>query len=79
MKLELANYADGVEGHYCIGRKIKENEIYYEFYNRRFKGEWCSAGEVFIGKEEATRVLIELENEIIQEKYKSYKTSIGAD
>lgn len=46
IKMYLCNYADGAEGHFCIGRSVYESN-YWEYYN---KGKWCSAGEVFIGK-----------------------------
>jgi len=39
----LHNGGDGVDGHYCIGRKHQGG--YLEFWN---KGKWCSAGEVFL-------------------------------
>jgi hypothetical protein len=42
--MKLCNYADGIKGHYCIGRKMDPKSIYWEYYN---KGKWCSAGEVF--------------------------------
>ncbi len=49
----LANRADGVKGHYCIGRTV--NGKYYEYYN---KGKWCSAGQLFIGLESAIDALL---------------------
>ena len=39
----LFNRADGVDGHYCIGRKSTGGD-YYEFWNN---GAWSSAGTVF--------------------------------
>lgn len=39
----LRNRADGVNGHYCIGRKSPRGN-FYEFWNN---GEWTSAGQVF--------------------------------
>lgn len=46
----LTDRGDGVKGHYCIGRLIKPGEPYWEYWN---KGQWSSAGEVFIGNEAA--------------------------
>jgi len=39
----LHNYADAVDGHYCIARYNPSG--YCEFLN---KGKWCSAGEVIV-------------------------------
>jgi hypothetical protein len=57
IKMELHDYADGVRGHYCIGRRISPDSIYWEYYN---KGKWCSAGEVFKNLNEALRKLTNL-------------------
>lgn len=46
----LVDRGDGVKGHYCIGRLVKPGEPYWEYWS---KGEWSSAGEVFIGREAA--------------------------
>lgn len=46
----IVDRGDGVKGHYCIGRLVKPGEPYWEYWN---KGEWGSAGEVFIGREVA--------------------------
>lgn len=43
----IINGGDGVNGHYCIGRKHADG--YWEFYN---KGKWLSAGQVFYEKEQ---------------------------
>lgn len=45
------NRADGVNGHYCIGRQIDD---YWEFWNRY---EWSSAGEVFQDRKIAIKTL----------------------
>lgn len=37
----LANYADGVSGHYCIARK--NNKGFTEYFNIK-ESKWCSAG-----------------------------------
>lgn len=55
--MQLCNRADGVDGHYCIGRRI-DNSIYFEYYN---DGKWCSAGEVFIGRDRAEKMLLALQ------------------
>lgn len=55
--MRLFNRADGVNGHFCIGRKINESKNFYEFYN---KGKWLSAGELFTSFEEAFDKLKEL-------------------
>lgn len=45
----LKNRADGVDGHYCIGRQTKQG--YFEFWSKESK-KWCSAGTVFkLGKQ----------------------------
>ncbi len=47
--MKLINRADGVDGHYCIGRiHSKLGAPYWEYY---FKGQWCSAGEVLTKNE----------------------------
>jgi hypothetical protein len=58
--LAALDHADGVAGHFCIGRKIGKS-IYWEFYN---KGKWCSAGEVFIGIEKATSVMNDINSDV---------------
>jgi hypothetical protein len=55
--MKLLDRADGVKGHYCIGRKMEPKSIYWEFYN---KGKWCSAGDVFVGKDMAKKKMMEL-------------------
>ncbi len=57
-KMQLCNYADGVENHFCIGRPIKGAAICWEYYN---DGKWCSAGEVFIGRDRAEKMLLALQ------------------
>lgn len=51
---ELRNRADGVRGHYCIGRLMRRNAPYFEFWNY---GVWCSAGQVFTDERLARAVL----------------------
>lgn len=55
--MKLCNRADGVNGHFCIGRPMRPDEPYYEYYN---KGKWLSAGELFVGTETAESKLKEL-------------------
>jgi hypothetical protein len=50
----LLDRGDGVSDHYCIGRLIRTNEPYWEFWNQ---GQWVSAGEVFVGRENAQKAL----------------------
>jgi hypothetical protein len=57
LRMQLCDRADGVEGHYCIGRPIGDS-IYWEYYN---EGKWCSAGEVFIGRDRAEKMLFALQ------------------
>jgi len=52
--MKLFDQADGVKGHFCIGRYKKIEGGFWEFYNN---GEWLSAGEVFIGRENANKTL----------------------
>ena len=42
--LFLSDRADLVKGHYCITRKMPDDERFVEYYN---KGKWCAFGEVF--------------------------------
>lgn len=56
-RMQLCNRADGVDGHYCIGRPIGDS-IYFEYYN---DGKWCSAGEVFVGRDRAEKMLFALQ------------------
>lgn len=43
----ICNRADGVDGHYCIGRhSVEHGPPWIEFYD---KGEWKSAGQLFFG------------------------------
>ncbi len=54
--MRLFDRADGVKGHFCISRYNSDGN-FIEFYNR---GMWCSAGELFIGKDIAEKKLKEL-------------------
>jgi hypothetical protein len=49
---ELIDRADGVDGHYCIGRINQYG--WYEYYNN---GEWKSTAEVFENKDTAIKVI----------------------
>ena len=55
--MQLCDRADGVKDHFCIGRPIGDS-IYFEYYN---DGKWCSAGEVFIGRDRAEKMLLALQ------------------
>jgi len=46
--------ATGVRGSYYIGRLIRLDEPYWEFWNN---GRWCSAAQVFETKAQAQEVL----------------------
>jgi hypothetical protein len=60
--LRLYDRADGVKGHFCIGRKVTGRGFdYNEFWN---DGKFTSAGEVFIGEETAESKLRELETQL---------------
>ena len=43
--MKLIDRADGVRGHFCIGRQVKDT-IYWEFWNEK-ENTWCSAGTVY--------------------------------
>lgn len=60
----LVDRADGVKGHFCIGRLIRPNESYWEFWN---SGRWLSAGQVFIGEDVATAALDRLRASMLQQ------------
>jgi hypothetical protein len=51
---KLLDRADGVKGHYCVGRQVERGGRFWEFYN---KGRWESAGEVFTDREAAKAIL----------------------
>lgn len=57
--MKLFDRADGVKGHYCIGRQIG-NTNFVEFWN---KGGWAGHGQLFTSKKAAefkmARLLIE--------------------
>lgn len=55
-KIILVEFADGCRDHFCLGRYF-DNGKYIEYYN---KGEWCAFGELFIGREVATKMLKKL-------------------
>jgi hypothetical protein len=60
----LVDRADSVRGHYCIGRLKWGNQSYWEFWN---KGQWVSAGQVFIGEEAAMKAMHQLRDSLLQQ------------
>ena len=57
-EMRLFDRADGVKGHYCIGRQMtKYVAETWEFYN---KGAWCSAGQIFTSLASAEFVMEKL-------------------
>ena len=55
----LVNYADGVKGHYCIGREI---DNYWVFWN---SGDmWAGSGQVFFNRKDARDKLKEIKAKI---------------
>lgn len=56
---EIIDRADGVRGHFAIGRKLNARAkiSIWEFWS---KNRWCSAGEVFYSRTAAERVLQKL-------------------
>ena len=60
--MELCDRGDGVQGHYCIGRRMRIDSRYMEYYN---ESGWAGFGELFKSREAAEAKLRELlENEI---------------
>jgi hypothetical protein len=59
--MKLVNRADGVDGHYCIGRNLKD---FREYWNDE-TGRWGAFGTVFEGKEFAEKKF----NEIISGEF----------
>lgn len=56
--LELLDHADGVSGHFCIGRF---RGTFWEFWSDTFQGgSWSSAGTVYVGRDAAESKLKEL-------------------
>lgn len=56
--MKLVDRADGVRGHFCIGRRaVTALGDFWEFYN---KGAWVSAGQLFTTRENAEFVLSQL-------------------
>ena len=53
----IIDRADGVKGHYCIGRLIKVGEPFWEYWN---SGSWCSAPTVYVGERLALEALTEI-------------------
>ena len=50
--IALIDYADGVKGHFCLGRPIPPEHFYWHFWNDT-ANDWCSAGSVYVGKDAA--------------------------
>ena len=68
--LRLFDYADGVQGHFCIGRRISPTSFpisreIWEFYNQ---GQWGSAGQVFTTKANAEFMMAELTHQLQRAK-----------
>jgi hypothetical protein len=57
--VRLYDRADGVRGHFCIGREVipASGLRYHEFWNA---GRFCSAGQVYVGETAAKKKLIEI-------------------
>lgn len=57
--VRLYDRADGVRGHYCVGREvIPPSGLRYHEYWR--SGRFCSAGQVYVGKKQAEAKLVEV-------------------
>lgn len=63
--MQLCDRADGVSGHFCIGR-YNEAGKFWEFYNN---GKWCSAGHVYVGEECAAEAMEKISNSTQQANY----------
>lgn len=57
---KLIDRADGVRGHYCIGRSVDmlSHPSIFEFWNDAHG--WCSAGTVYVGEQAAKAKLYEV-------------------
>ena len=55
--LRLCDHADGVRGHYCIGKTL--DGVYYAYWAEHQK-RWATAGTVYTSKTEAEAKLREL-------------------
>ena len=55
--LRLCDHADGVRGHFCIGKTL--DGVYYAYWNEHQK-RWATAGTVYTSKTEAEAKLKEL-------------------
>jgi hypothetical protein len=58
--MQLIDYADGVQGHYCIGERLEIGSIYWKFWNDDVN-DWSSAGTVYENKDVAMDKLKKLE------------------
>mgnify|MGYP001596777808 CR=1 FL=1 len=56
--MKLFDYADGVAGHYCIGRRIGDSE-FWEFWN---PSGWAGSGKLLTSQQAAEFKLNELEH-----------------
>lgn len=57
--MKLCNRADGVPGHYCIGKKIVPGQPWWHFWNEQTNA-WWGAGTVYVGRLRAERMLEKL-------------------
>jgi CRISPR/Cas system CSM-associated protein Csm2 small subunit len=53
--IRLYNRGDGVNGHYCVGRPIKEFPNFYEFWNEPLD-KWTSTGTTY-SREDGERLI----------------------
>ena len=44
--IRLYNRGDGVNGHYCVGRLMKDSLVYHEFWNAPLT-KWCASGTIY--------------------------------
>lgn len=56
--VKLFARGDGVDGHFCIGRKAHGKD-YWEFWNEDMES-WCSAGTVYFDKILAATRMVEV-------------------
>lgn len=48
--MKLINRANGCDGSYCIGRKMKRGEPWWEFWNEELR-RWSAFGTVYTKKQ----------------------------
>lgn len=61
--MKLINFADWVNGHYCIGRQIGKS-IYWEYWAEHLNG-WAAFGTLYLSRKEALKKLKELKKCLI--------------